>query len=90
MMSIRPAPDLVLYHGRLTMLDRSNPVATAVAIIDRKVSAVGRDEDEILAAGVKTSAGTSNMSPATVCCTAGPAMLPPPNSLPRRRGFGTR
>src|SRR5271163_2140888 len=39
------SPDLILYRGRFTTLDRSNPVANAVAIKDGFFSAVGRDED---------------------------------------------
>ena len=37
-----PAPDLVLHRGLFTTLDRSKPVASAVAITDGKFSAVGR------------------------------------------------
>ncbi|ANB77025.1 amidohydrolase [Paraburkholderia phytofirmans OLGA172] len=36
-------PDLILYNGRVTTLDRSNPTATAVAIKDGKFAAVGSD-----------------------------------------------
>jgi predicted amidohydrolase YtcJ len=39
------SPDLILHRGRFTTLDRSNPVASAVAIKDGVFSAVGRDED---------------------------------------------
>ena len=39
------APDLILHHGRLTTLDRSNPTATAVAIHDGKFVRVGNDAD---------------------------------------------
>ena len=39
------SPDLILHRGRFTTLDRSNPVASAVAIEDGVFSAVGRDED---------------------------------------------
>jgi predicted amidohydrolase YtcJ len=39
------SPDLILHRGRFTTLDRSNPVANAVAIKDGVFSAVGRDED---------------------------------------------
>jgi predicted amidohydrolase YtcJ len=39
------APDLILHRGRFTTLDRTNPVASAVAIKDGRFAAVGRDED---------------------------------------------
>jgi predicted amidohydrolase YtcJ len=39
------APDLILRNGRFTTLNRSNPVATAVAITDGLFAAVGRDEE---------------------------------------------
>jgi predicted amidohydrolase YtcJ len=39
------SPDLILHRGRFTTLDRSNPIASAVAIKDGVFSAVGRDED---------------------------------------------
>jgi predicted amidohydrolase YtcJ len=39
------SPDLILHRGLFTTLDRSNPVATAVAIGDGKFVAVSRDED---------------------------------------------
>jgi predicted amidohydrolase YtcJ len=41
------SPDLILHRGHFTTLDRSNPVASAVAIKDGVFSAVGRDEDII-------------------------------------------
>jgi predicted amidohydrolase YtcJ len=41
------APDLILYHGRFTTLDKGNPQASAVAIRDGVFAAVG-SEDEIL------------------------------------------
>jgi predicted amidohydrolase YtcJ len=37
--------DLILHNGRFTTLDRSNPAATAVAIIDGVFTAVGRQHD---------------------------------------------
>src|ERR1700756_3197063 len=40
-MSTHAAPDTILLNGRFTTLDRSNPVATAVAITEGKFSAVG-------------------------------------------------
>ncbi|PSH61826.1 amidohydrolase [Phyllobacterium sophorae] len=42
------AAELILYHGKITTLDRGNPNPTAVAIKDGKFLAVGQD-DEILA-----------------------------------------
>ena len=45
MMAPAGAPDLILHRGRFTTLDRSNPIADAVAVKDGVFSAVGRDED---------------------------------------------
>jgi predicted amidohydrolase YtcJ len=39
------APDVILHSGLFTTLDRSNPVASAVAIRDGVFTAVGRRED---------------------------------------------
>jgi predicted amidohydrolase YtcJ len=47
-------PDLILYNGRVTTLDRSNPAATAVAIKDGKFTAVGSDAEVLLLAGSST------------------------------------
>lgn len=47
-------PDLILYNGRVTTLDRSNPTATAVAIKDGKFVAVGSDVEVLLLAGSAT------------------------------------
>jgi predicted amidohydrolase YtcJ len=47
-------PDLILYNGRVTTLDRSNPTATAVAIKDGKFAAVGSDVEVLLLAGSST------------------------------------
>ena len=47
-------PDLILYNGRVTTLDRSNPTATAVAIKDGKFAAVGTDVEVLLLAGSST------------------------------------
>jgi predicted amidohydrolase YtcJ len=47
-------PNLILYNGRVTTLDRSNPTATAVAIKDGKFAAVGRDVEVLLLAGSST------------------------------------
>jgi predicted amidohydrolase YtcJ len=48
------APDLILHHGRVTTLDRSNPSATAVAIRDGKFVRVGNDADVLALAGPGT------------------------------------
>ncbi|MGF6603794.1 putative amidohydrolase YtcJ [Paraburkholderia sp. GAS448] len=47
-------PDLILYNGRVTTLDRSNPTATAVAIKDGKFAAVGTDVEVLLLEGSST------------------------------------
>ncbi|MCX4145288.1 MULTISPECIES: amidohydrolase [Paraburkholderia] len=47
-------PDLILYNGRVTTLDRSNPTATAVAIKDGKFAAVGSDVEVLPLAGSST------------------------------------
>src|SRR6186997_1366335 len=47
-------PELILHNGRFTTLDRSNPVASAVAIKDGRFLAVGRDEDVMPLAGAAT------------------------------------
>jgi predicted amidohydrolase YtcJ len=44
-MSTRATPDVILLNGRFTTLDRSRPVASAVAITDGKFSAVGYEAD---------------------------------------------
>src|SRR5499427_2477956 len=46
--------DLLLRNGRFTTLDRSNPVATAVAITNGVFTAVGRDEEVMPMAGPST------------------------------------
>ena len=48
------AAALILYNGRITTLDRSNPTATAVAIGDGKFVRVGRDADVMSLAGSAT------------------------------------
>jgi predicted amidohydrolase YtcJ len=48
------APDLILHHGAITTLDRSNPRATAVAIRDGRFDRVGADEDVLPLAGPTT------------------------------------
>jgi predicted amidohydrolase YtcJ len=46
--------DLILRNGRFTTLDRSNPIATAVAIAAGVFTAVGRDSDVMRFAGPDT------------------------------------
>ena len=38
-------PDLILFHGKITTLDRGKPEVHALAIADGKVSAIGSDEE---------------------------------------------
>ncbi|MFP4893469.1 amidohydrolase [Paraburkholderia sp. EG304] len=47
-------PDLILHNGQFTTLDRSNPVATAVAIADGRFVAVGSDTEIVPLAGSAT------------------------------------
>lgn len=53
-MSTANTPDLILFNGRFTTLDRSRPTATAVAITDGKFAAVGGDADVMPLAGSAT------------------------------------
>ena len=46
--------DVILHHGRITTLDRSKPVASAVAIKDGKFLAVGTDQEALALAGPAT------------------------------------
>jgi predicted amidohydrolase YtcJ len=46
--------DLILTTGRFTTLDRSNPIASAVAISNGLLTAVGREEDVMRLAGPST------------------------------------
>jgi predicted amidohydrolase YtcJ len=48
------APDVILHGGRITTLDRANPLAEAVAITDGRFSAVGWDADIMPLAGPRT------------------------------------
>jgi len=48
------APDLILHNGLVTTLDRSNPIATAVAIRDGKFLRVGTDADVMPLASAAT------------------------------------
>jgi predicted amidohydrolase YtcJ len=47
-------PDLILHRGLFTTLDRSNPVANAVAIKDGRFTHVGHDGEILPLAGPKT------------------------------------
>jgi predicted amidohydrolase YtcJ len=53
-MSSSTAPDFILHGGTFTTLDRSNPAASAVAIRDGKLTAVGRDPDVLRLKGPQT------------------------------------
>jgi predicted amidohydrolase YtcJ len=53
-MSAPNMADVVLHHGRITTLDRSNPVASAVAIKDGKFITVGPDQEALALAGPTT------------------------------------
>src|SRR5882724_5013214 len=46
--------DVILHHGKMTTLDRSNPTATAVAIRDGRFVRVGTDADVLPLAGSAT------------------------------------
>ncbi len=46
--------DVILHHGKVTTLDRSNPTATAVAIRDGRFVRVGADADVLPLAGSAT------------------------------------
>src|SRR6266566_1538190 len=46
--------DVILHHGKVTTLDRSNPTATAVAIRDGRFLRVGADADVLALAGPAT------------------------------------
>jgi predicted amidohydrolase YtcJ len=46
--------ELILRNGRFTTLDRSNPIAAAVAIEDGRFTAVGREPDVMSHAGPRT------------------------------------
>ncbi|GAA4340275.1 amidohydrolase [Variovorax defluvii] len=53
-MSDTSTPDLILRNGRITTLDRANPVADAVAIQGGRFTHVGRDLDILPLAGSAT------------------------------------
>jgi predicted amidohydrolase YtcJ len=48
------APDLILHSGLFTTLDRSNPIASAVAVKNGVFTAVGRTEEIMPLAGPST------------------------------------
>jgi predicted amidohydrolase YtcJ len=48
------SPDLILHNGRFTTLDRTNPVAQAVAIKDGRFTQVGGDKEVMALKGAKT------------------------------------
>jgi predicted amidohydrolase YtcJ len=47
-------PDIILHNARITTLDRSNPVASAIAIKDGRFLAVGTDPEIVAMAGSGT------------------------------------
>ncbi|ARP96037.1 amidohydrolase [Bordetella genomosp. 13] len=53
-MNATPTPDLILFNGKFTTLDRACPEADAVAILDGRFSAVGRRDDVMRLAGADT------------------------------------
>ena len=53
-MTTATSPDLILHRGRLTTLDRGNPVASAVAVKDGRFTQVGRDQEVLALAGPHT------------------------------------
>ncbi|MBN3725717.1 amidohydrolase family protein [Burkholderia sp. Ac-20379] len=54
MNTVTKQPDLILHNGRITTLDRANPIARAVAITDGRFVAVGDDADIVPLAGSAT------------------------------------
>src|SRR6266436_5748133 len=49
-----PQPDLILYNGKITTLDRETPQAQAVAVRDGRFLAVGDDHEIMGLAGPET------------------------------------
>ena len=47
-------PDLILFHGKITTLDRGKPEVNALAIADGMISAIGSDEEVLPLAGERT------------------------------------
>ena len=58
-MSVTTSPDLIIFNGSFTTLDRSNPTASGVAIKDGKFSAVGMDKDILPLAGAGHEGGST-------------------------------
>ena len=52
--SATTAPDLILHNGKITTLDRQNPEAQAVAILDGRFVAAGTDRELMAQAGPAT------------------------------------
>lgn len=50
-----PAPDLFLYNGQIATMDRTNPDATAIAITDGRITALGGSELNHLQSSAKKS-----------------------------------
>ncbi|MCP3943872.1 MAG: amidohydrolase [Desulfobacteraceae bacterium] len=48
------AADLILYNGTIHTLDETHPIVTALAVVDNKISALGRDKDILDLAGPST------------------------------------
>ncbi|MCJ0764370.1 amidohydrolase [Variovorax terrae] len=53
-MSQTITPDLILFNGRFTTLDRANPTASAVAMAEGRFTQVGRDREVLALAGPAT------------------------------------
>jgi predicted amidohydrolase YtcJ len=49
-----PAPELILFHGRILTVDSRDSVAQALAVLDGKIVAVGSDEQILRLAGAAT------------------------------------
>ena len=47
-------PDLILFHGKITTLDAARPEATALAVTNGEISAIGGDDDVLRLAGPDT------------------------------------
>jgi predicted amidohydrolase YtcJ len=53
-MASLPVPNLILRNGRITTLDRARPAATALAVRDGRIEAVGSDNEITKLAGAGT------------------------------------
>jgi hypothetical protein len=53
-MASSPVPNLILRNGRITTLDRARPAATALAVRDGRIEAVGSDNEITKLAGAGT------------------------------------